>query len=248
MSYEVQWVDAILLLVFLGLIFIFPWLLVAWHLRLIKAVAWKWILSLGLVCLALLVFVCSAFYVSGVTPGAVVAPLVALFILIGISLGLLFPFIWRAARLGKVDSLRGKQVLGAILVYFVTQCFFFYSIGFIGSTKARVALDHSINLPYSVSHIECEDLFTFTPFADAGASASFEIKRKDLGAILAQFREVTLASKPEGNSDTALTRPAGFKRPIASYTGLSRDGNVFSMEVYDMDVDHVYVVIDTSWN
>jgi len=223
-----------------------PWLVVAWHLRLIKATAWKWLLSLVLAGLAFFIFTLSAYYVSGATPGDVIAPLVAIFILTGISVAILFPFVLRATLLDKVDSKRGKNILVSILLCFATLFFFFYATGFMGSTRARIALDHSINLPSSASHIVCEDFFTLTPFSDAGASASFEISRNDLPAVLAQFPKGL--DKPLPDDHGPMTAPSNFKGLIARYRGGSRDGNVCWIDVFEVDAQTDGVVIATSWN
>ena len=124
-----------------------------------------------------------------------------------------------------------------------------YCKGFVGSSAARVRLDFSLVLPKSVSHVRCDGPFTLTWFWDAAALASFKMDRADVPKLLAQFRrtDITNYDATEWPELDAFAGASG-KKLLLHYTGISKDGNVARMKVWELDATSVEVCIFTYWN
>jgi len=126
-----------------------------------------------------------------------------------------------------------------------------YVSGYFGNTRARVQLDHSIDLPRSTSEIQCAGPISTTQIWDGGAESAFKISRADLPGVLAQFHGYkTSPSDSAGglnikwNLSPAWTQGA----PAAVYAGTSAQGNQTVMEVWPIDSASVGIRINTVWN
>jgi len=123
-----------------------------------------------------------------------------------------------------------------------------YLTGFIGSSSARLAKDHSISLPSSVSHIRCGGLFSLR-FTDSDADASFEIASKDLPAVLSQFSWQPGTGGDHINSlNERMPVPAEFLKPSALQRGVSHNNNVVFLQSYDLGGSRVGICIYTMIN
>ena len=127
-----------------------------------------------------------------------------------------------------------------------------YISGLFGNTRARVRLDHSIELPASTSEIHCAFPFSTTQWMDSGAQSTFKIARNDLPGLLAQLHGFKQYPKDppgwEGGTWRALEPEWQTGQPIAVYDGKSSQGNYTLVEVWPVDSASVGIYIDTIWN
>jgi hypothetical protein len=130
----------------------------------------------------------------------------------------------------------------------VAPCYF---SGLIGNSRARVRLDHSIEVPASTSGIECAFPFSTTQFMDSGAEATFTISRADLPGFLAEFPH--FKESPDDPPEWATLRrhlsPAWRKGvPIAVYDGRFPEGHRTLCEIWPVDSTSVGIYLVSVWN
>jgi hypothetical protein len=122
--------------------------------------------------------------------------------------------------------------------------------GLAGSSAKRIGKEHCISVPSSASNIQCEPFFAISIFLDGGGTASFEMPRNDLPSFLTQFKSLRTIPAPNDTTDWRVTHsvPDRFGQRITSFDGVSRDGNIIHMDVYNIDSSRVGVWVGTISN
>ena len=103
-----------------------------------------------------------------------------------------------------------------------------FMAGIIGSSRARVERDHSIELPASASSFVCRPFVSLSWLWDSWETATFSISKFDFDAVIGQFRDV--------------------KETSDGLRGVSRYGNVVAVSTKETHPGKLEVTIDTFWN
>ncbi len=178
--------------------------------------------------------------------------LIILIAIIVLALIVVTPIVLTGYIAKRIKSKQDRVIfILTILIILSAPFAFLFASGFIGISAARIERDHSISVPHSATNIQCDDGFvSMTTFADVGARASFQMSRDDLSTFLAQFKFLESRSVPNDPPDGFVHHPVPehFGRVIFTFYGMSRDGNVMHVDVYDIDNAKVGVCLDTCWN
>ena len=143
---------------------------------------------------------------------------------------------------------RFSILLTIVLVGILLPC---YTSGIFGNTRARVRLDHNIEVPSSATEIHCAFLYSTTQWMDSGAESTFKIPRSDVPGILSQLHDYK--QYPTDPVEWVIMRrhldPPWYKgKPIAVYDAKSLQGYRTLLEVWPVDADTVGIYVDTVWN
>ena len=139
-------------------------------------------------------------------------------------------------------------LLAIVVVGILLPC---YTSGIFGNTRARVRLDHTIEVPASTTVIRCAFPYSTTQWMDSGAESTFKIARSDVPALLAQLHD--FKQYPNDPPDWEIMKrhlDPGWRKgnPVAVYDGKSSEGNRTLVEVWPVDATSVGIYIDTVWN
>jgi hypothetical protein len=143
--------------------------------------------------------------------------------------------------------MRKRWVIAAIALGFILVLFGLYVEGFIGSSVARVAREHSFVLPASAKHIHCGGPVAISTLGDFDASVSFDITLSDLPSVLTQFTLDSATETPAFLS-TRMSVPSHFGALREARFGMSRKTNAVHLQVFDLVDERVGVCVLTIWN
>lgn len=144
-----------------------------------------------------------------------------------------------------MKPLRAKGIFIVLIVVFAAV-FASYQQGYIGNSLKRVSREHSLNLPPSSTSAHCEGWLNLSVVSDVGATADLVIDRDELDQLIDQLdrRSEPIERRLNWNYEV----PGEFGSPIRYFEGISKDGNVASVEVYDLDSHRVGICLRTQWN
>lgn len=117
----------------------------------------------------------------------------------------------------------------------------------------RVAQEHGITLPASISEIECRGDAWKRSFIDCGAICTFEMPASDLPAFL---KTLTIHKSSRGVGDTivpgnsqyAVTAAWTFTTPDFAFDCESPTGDFLTVRTWDLSSSDVGVLLYTDWN
>lgn len=170
-----------------------------------------------------------------------------LLVLIVLAVIITGPVIGYVLLFRRIKSPKKRVILTA--AYIGIPVILLFVFGFWGSTRARVARDHSVSLPVSASQIRCEGVVSLPTFGDFSADVSFEISAADLPALLSAFKWDPDTATPDIDPlSKRMSVPSHFGEITSLRSGMSRNGNRVYLQTHNIGDGRIGVCIYTIWN
>lgn len=135
-----------------------------------------------------------------------------------------------------------------LIVVLVVIFTIMYILGFVGDSKKRISLEHSIVIPSSVIHPKCESFFNLS-MIDSGAMATFEIPDSDVHLIFDQFSNMDkIDNRNQIPAIGSNSVPSNFQNLSSTWTGKSKSGNAAYIDIYKIGENYSGICLRTIWN
>lgn len=140
-------------------------------------------------------------------------------------------------------------LFGAIVILAVAFGIISFMQGYLGNSLKRISREHSVTLPSSSASGHNDGLVSMTWLGDFGATADFVLDAIQIKEFLGQLNEIKEGSAIKNKRlDWEYAVPEGFERELQYIEGVSKDGNVVTVTLYELDGKRVGVCLRTQWN